>query len=93
MYVLLAGILEGMLGEGCRVDTCVHAVIHSGEIVEHEIGADNDHRVDTGVHPTNSTASARDHERERGMAYTASSSTSKISVAFGGITPPAPRAP
>jgi len=27
-------------------------VKRSGEIVEHEIGADNDHRVDTGVHPT-----------------------------------------
>ena len=36
---------------------------------------------------------ARDKPAHDEDQFTASSSTSKISVAFGGMTPPAPRAP
>jgi hypothetical protein len=38
-------------------------------------------------------AAARRGARRRGSHLTSSSSTSKTSVALGGITPPAPRAP
>ena len=42
---------------------------------------------------TTSTTGTGSPEPARPVAYTPSSSTSNISVAFGGITPPAPRAP
>jgi ethanolamine utilization protein EutQ (cupin superfamily) len=49
--------------------------------------------LDVQTAPEKQTAPAGAVMKHAGVNYTASSSTSKISVAFGGITPPAPRAP